>query len=255
MRHLYLLKDVPQPTKDALILTAKSMERRRCNHHVLDEPLSTFECFNSVIDPKNSHTNKNRYVVASQDEDVRRFCRGIKGVPLVYVKRSVMVMEPMAAGSVSAREGMEREKFRSGLKTRGTGLVGKRKRNEDEGDLVAGEDQEAKSITEGDERAGKRKKTKGPKGPNPLSVKKPKKATVGDQQEESGREGRPDEALGYSNAGESNVEKNVSAVDILDGPRNKTQDREAKRKRKRKHKPKKLEELIATISSGDKVIE
>ena len=107
MRHLYLLKDVPQSTKDALILTAKSMERRRCNHHVLDEPLSTLECFNSVIDPKSSHTNKNRYVVASQDEDVRRYCRSVKGVPLVFVKRSVMVMEPMAACSINAREGMK----------------------------------------------------------------------------------------------------------------------------------------------------
>ena len=107
MRHLYLLKQVPQPTKDALILAAQSMERRRCNHHVLDEPLSTLECFNSVIDPKNSHTNKNRYVIASQDEDVRRYCRGIKGVPLVFVKRSVMVMEPMAADSLNVREGMK----------------------------------------------------------------------------------------------------------------------------------------------------
>ena len=216
MRHLYRLKDVPQPTKEAIILTAKSMERRRCNHHVLDQPLSTLECFNSVIDPKNSHTNKNRYVIASQDEDVRRHCRGIKGVPLVYVKRSVMVMEPMAAGSVNAREGVEREKFRSGLKTRGTGLVGKRKRNENDGDAIAREGQEAKSVTKGDERAGKKRKVKGPKGPNPLSVKKPKKPTVGDQKEGTRREGRSDEVLGYSDIVETHVETHVERVPTVD---------------------------------------
>lgn len=251
MRHLYLLKHVPQPTKDALILTAQSMERRRCNHHVLDEPLSTLECYNSVIDPKNSHTNKNRYIVASQDDDVRRHCRGIKGVPLVFVKRSVMVMEPMAAGSVKAREGMEREKFRSGLKTRGIGLIGKRKRDEDDGDAVTGEGQEAKSMTESEERAGKKKKVKGPKGPNPLSVKRPKKATVSDHKEETRREGRSDEALSYPDAEKRKSEIRVSAVGNLDGPFDETQDREAKRKRKRKHKSKQLEGLTAAINNGN----
>lgn len=251
MRHLYLLKHLPQATKDALILTARSMERRRCNHHVLNEPLSTLECFNSVIDLKKSLINKNRYVVASQDEDVRGYCRGIKGVPLVFVKRSVMVMEPMAANSVNAREGMEREKFRSGLRTRGTGLIGKRKRDENDGDAVAEEGQEAKSITESDERAGKKKKRKGPKGPNPLSVKKPKKATVGDQEEETRREGRSDENLSYPDAGERHVVTRVPAVEILDGPSNETQDREAKRKRKRKHKSRLPEGLAAAINSGN----
>lgn len=248
MRHLYLLKDVPQPTKEALILTAKSMERRRCNHHVLDEPLSTLECFNSVIDPKKLHTNKNRYVIASQDEDVRRHCRGIKGVPLIFVKRSVMVMEPMAAGSINAREGMEREKFRSGLKTRGTGLVGKRKREQNDVDEMTREGQEVKSITEGDESANKKRKVRGPKGPNPLSVKKPKKMTVGDQREERRMEGRSDEALGYPDVGETTVGTSVPTMDIVDGPLGETQ---IKRKRKRKHKSKQLEGLAVSIDSGN----
>ena len=253
MRHLYLLKEVPQPTKDALILTAKSMERRRCNHHVLDEPLSTLECFSSVIDPKNSRTNKNRYIVASQDEDVRRYCREIKGVPLVFVKRSVMVMEPMAAGSVNAREGLEREKFRSGLRTRG---IGKRKRDEEDDNVpTAGEEQAMRSITETDGGAGKKKRTKGPKGPNPLSVKKPKKLRVSDEKEEPGREGGLDRIPGQPDAGERNAGARVSTLDIVDGSLSETYDREAKRKRKRKHKSKKLEGLIATMNSGNEDIE
>ena len=252
MRHLYLLKEVPQSTKDALILAAKSMERRRCNHHVLDEPLSTLECFSSVVDPKKSRTNKNRYVVASQDEDVRRYCREIKGVPLVFVKRSVMVMEPMAAGSVNAREGLEREKFRNGLKTRG---IGKRKRDEDDDNVpTVGAEQGMRSTTETDGRAGKKKKTKGPKGPNPLSVKKPKRVRVSDEKEETKREGGLDESPGHPDAGERNAGAEVSAVDIVDGS-SETHDREAKRKRKRKHKSKKLEGSIATIDSGNGDIE
>ena len=253
MRHLYLLKEVPQPTKDALILIAKSMERRRCNHHVLEEPLSTLECFSSVIDPKNSRTNKNRYVVASQDEDVRRYCREVKGVPLVFVKRSVMVMEPMAASSVNARAGLEREKFRSGLKTRG---IGKRKRDEDDNNVpTAGEEQGMRSITETDGRAGKKKRTKGPKGPNPLSVKKPKKVRVSDEKEETTREGGLDGTPGHSDAGERDADPEVSAVNIVNGTLSETHDREAKRKRKRKHKSKKLEGLIATVNSGNEDIE
>ena len=255
MRHLYLLKDVPQPTKEALILTAKSMERRRCNHHVLDDPLPTLECFASVIDPKKSQTNKNRYVVASQDEDVRRYCRGIKGVPLVFVKRSVMVMEPMAASSANAREGMEREKFRSGLKTRGIRPIGKRKRDEDDNGENAGEDHEARSMAERDEKTGKRRKVRGPKEPNPLSVKKSKKPLVADQK---GRTKGEDHIAGspeQPDVGEPDMNIRVSAVDDRDGAFDKARDHEAKRKRKRKHKSKKLEGLIASINSGNNSVE
>ncbi|KAI4217811.1 MAG: hypothetical protein LQ349_009010, partial [Xanthoria aureola] len=175
IRHLYTLP-VPQSEKDPLILLAKSMERRRCNHHDLDDPLSTLECLSNVIDPKKSATNRNRYVVASQEEEVRRFCRGVRGVPLIYVKRSVMVLEPMAERTVGVKEGMEREKFRTGLRAK----PGKRKREpedeqavevpkHEEDELVDGEDKE------NDERPAKKRKTRGPKGPNPLSMKKAKK--------------------------------------------------------------------------------
>ena len=174
MRHLYLLKDVPQFQKDNLISTAKNMERRRCNHHTLDEPLSTLDCLKSVIDPKSSLTNKNRYVVASQDEEVRRFCRGLKGVPLVFVRRSVMIMEPMAESSVHVREGIEKSKFRSGLSGRRTAALGKRKREQDG---IPDSDGEA-TVADPTESIVKQKKVRGPKGPNPLAVKKPKKDSV-----------------------------------------------------------------------------
>ncbi len=150
------------------------MERRRCNHHELEEPLAPLDCISSVIDPKGSGTNKNRYVIASQEEKVRRFCRGLKGVPLIYVKRSVMVMEPMSEGSIGVRENTEKEKFRQGLRGRVAGL-GKRKRSdEDREDVPDIDGAERGAIVDGEERNMKKQRTRGLKGPNPLSVKKSK---------------------------------------------------------------------------------
>jgi U3 small nucleolar RNA-associated protein 23 len=183
IRHLYFLptssNQSPSPssaggiapdTKDALIDLAKTFERRRCNHHTLDNPLSTLECLASVIDPKSSGTNRYRYVLASQDEHVRHWARGVRGVPSVYVKRSVMVLEPMAGGSEAVKRDLEREKLRGGAKV----SLGKRERDE--------EDREAAEPDEGGEEGAatdvKRKKSRGPRGPNPLSVKKKKRRAL-----------------------------------------------------------------------------
>jgi len=244
IRHLYTLTSIPQPQKDALILRAKSMERRRCNHHTLEQPLSTLECLSSVVDPKKSQTNKNRYVVASQEEEVRRYCRAIKGVPLVYVKRSVMVMEPMAESSLGAREGFEKGKFRAGIRNRGANLGQKRKRVEDEssGEEI-GDEQGRETV--GDDRKvdgttlAEKKKSKGPKGPNPLSMKKSQKkkeaaktrVTLGALEEEPMEEQiRPADDV-------------ANIVEPIEGQ---GADLVAKRKRKRKHRPSKLAELLET---------
>ena len=66
-------------------------ERRRCGHHPEEypEPCSTLECLGSVV----GATNKHRYVVASQDGEMRARMRGIPGVPLIYINRSVMLLQ------------------------------------------------------------------------------------------------------------------------------------------------------------------
>ena len=249
IRHLYTLKELPQPQKDVLISIAKNMERRRCGHHTLDEPLSTLECLSSVIDPKKSQMNKNRYVVASQDEDVRRFCRDVRGVPLVYVKRSVMVMEPMAEGSVGVRDGIERSKFRNGLRGKGSLSSGKRKRGEDEdsdGNETAGK--QANNGAGGDEKATIRKKVKGPKGPNPLSVKKPK----GEASSISRPENEHHEKALPLDLGEVDANPIPSTVTahIIERALDEAPNPPARRKRKRKHKSKQLGSLVAA-HSGD----
>lgn len=244
---------MPQPQKDALILRAKNMERRRCNHHQLEQPLSTLECLASVIDPKGSKTNKNRYVVASQSEEVRRHCRAIRGIPLVYVKRSVMVMEPMAEASLSAREGFEKGKFRAGIRGNHQGVGMKRKRedrssdDEIENDKTQG-DKESDTTAELNGAQKKRKKTRGPKGPNPLSVKKSRK--IEEKPPASSKDGAQ-MTLAVKDADSDPV-----AVDdvpnIIEHSRNESQavSAERKRKRKRKHKTKVLEGLKASTQEN-----
>jgi len=243
IRHLYTT--VPQSTTQ--IDLAKTFERRRCNHHTLDQPLSTLDCVSSVLDPKSSHTNKHRYVVASQDDEVRRHMRAIPGVPLVYVRRSVMVMEPMAESSEGVREGLERSKFRSGLKSKrqNTGTL-KRKRDADEesggGDgNPAGSTRAAMNgVVNGEaemDRAVKKKRTRGPKGPNPLSIKKPKtRESAEDHAQEAKVAKEAKQAKQADLAGlEAHTQPNI-VVDIVATSTDGAQVAPPKRRRKRTHK-------------------
>jgi U3 small nucleolar RNA-associated protein 23 len=91
-------------------------------------------------------------------------------VPLVYINRSVMVMEPMAGRSAEVREAEEKGKVRAGLKSRRGAEVSGEKRKIDDG--LDGEEAKEADL---DASVPKRKKPKGPSGPNPLSVKKAKK--------------------------------------------------------------------------------
>ena len=176
IRKLYAQKT--EPGIGEAIDVAKTFERRRCGHHPDEypEPLSTEECLQSVVDPKGTGENKHRYVVASQDGEVRRTLRGVRGTPLIYIKRSVMILEPMADESAQVRAREERGKFRAEIKK----ALGKRKREkDDEGDDddKDGKDEASTAAGEGEEKRKKKAKGKGPKGPNPLAVKKAKKKT------------------------------------------------------------------------------
>lgn len=205
MRHLYNAAATDRSI-NPLIDEAKDYERRRCGHHPDDHPtpLTAKDCLASVVDPKSSGTNKHRYVVASQEQEVRRHMRGVLGVPLIYINRSVMIMEPMAEGTAGSREKEERIKFRAGLKRkRGAGDEGRDERP-DVNDVEAAAASKPK------------KKAKGPKGPNPLSVKKPKKKQGGDA--------------------EVRVENNDRKEGDGKGSADQETDLSAKRKRKRKRK-------------------
>ena len=81
-------------------------------------------------------------------------------------------MEPMADASISVKDSLERGKLRDGLKTKGE----KRKREtSEEEDKDRGT--EGRGIIEGGGQK-KKRKSRGPKEPNPLSVKKSKKGVA-----------------------------------------------------------------------------
>ncbi|KAG7117252.1 rRNA-processing protein utp23 like [Verticillium longisporum] len=175
IRKLYLRK--AEPEMNTIIEFAKTLERRRCGHLPEDypEPLPTNECFKAVVDPKGNNVNKHKLVVVCQDDEVRRMLRSIPGVPQIYIKRSVMILEPMASESAEIRAREEKSKYRAGLK--GSAPPGaKRKREaDDEGDQD-GDGKEAKDSDATDAKK-KKKKAYGKKEPNPLAVKKAKDAS------------------------------------------------------------------------------
>ena len=107
---------------------------------------------------------------APRGEDVRAQAREIPGVPIIYVKRSVMILEELSNASLGVRRREEKDKFREGLL--GTGSR-KRKRDEDDGEASNDTRQDVGEAGV----AVPRKKAKKVRGPNPLSVlkKKPKK--------------------------------------------------------------------------------
>jgi U3 small nucleolar RNA-associated protein 23 len=202
MRHLYDAK----PKNETLILQAKEYERRRCGHHELEEPLTTLECLSSVVDPKGSGSNKHRYVVASNEKEVRAKMRSIPGVPLIYISKSVVLMEPMTSATENFREREEKSKFKQGLKGARKPDAGEKRKREDE------DDKEDKSIAT-DAQVPKKRRQKGPKQPNPLSMKKKKTDTPKTQPAEP-------------------KEPHAASADAPDG------EAAAPKKRRRKHKSK-----------------
>ncbi|EOA89041.1 hypothetical protein ACJQWK_06128 [Exserohilum turcicum] len=214
MRHLYNAK----PKNETLILQAKEYERRRCNHQDLDEPLSTLECLSSVVDPKDNATNKHRYVIAANDPDTRAKMRTIAGVPIIYLAKSIVLMESMADITEQHREREEKSKFKLGLKGQRKPDAPLKRKREDEGQGGEGSGSIANQST--GEAKPKAKKRKGPKGPNPLSVKKPKK----------------EKAATQPNA----TKKSQPSTSKANGGGSQEGEREdsAPRKRRRKHRPK-----------------
>ncbi|RYP33105.1 hypothetical protein DL767_004890 [Monosporascus sp. MG133] len=211
MRHLYARNSEPA-VREAIELAKEKFERRRCGHHPdqYPEPLSSYECVNSVVDPKENGVNKHRYVCAVNDDHLRASLRRIPGVPLIFIRRSVVLMEPMAAATAKVRSAEERKKFRAEILMPG----GKRKRDDDSEDEDGNGSKGGSKSSEATKAPEKKKKKKGPKGPNPLSVKKKKTPSQPDSKPKEEKRGEPPQTEG-DNAG------------TIEQP---------KKKRKRKHK-------------------
>ena len=70
----------------AAVEMAKEFERRKCNHF---KPRPEDECMLQMA----GESNQNRYVIATQSLDLRTLLRKIPGTPIVYIARSVVLLE------------------------------------------------------------------------------------------------------------------------------------------------------------------
>ncbi|KAF9068041.1 Fcf1-domain-containing protein [Rhodocollybia butyracea] len=138
IHELYLQRG-QQPAVDL----AKTFERRKCNHR---EPIPGDDCVASVV----GDSNKHRYVIATQSNPLRSKLRSIPAVPVVHINRSVMILEPASDTTMRAKALMEQQALTSTSSTEKAIL-------------------NSSSTSEPPP-----KKKRGPKGPNPLSVKKKK---------------------------------------------------------------------------------
>lgn len=136
--------------------------------------------------------NKQHYILATADADereqrsksflnVRERARMIPGVPIIYVKRSVMILEEFSGVSERLRNRAEKDKFSEGL-------VNDRKRKR--GDGVDDSSDEKDDNAESTQQDPKARGLGRAKGPNPLSVRKKKK--VGHSQGSGGPATQPD---------------------------------------------------------------
>ena len=155
-------------------------------------------------------------------------------------------MEPMSEGSVGVREGQEKGKLRGGVRKigDGRGQGTKRKREGEEGG--------ARGTDEGPDGTAvkKTRKAKGPKGPNPLSVKKAKTKhddlkgvePAGDKDDGgSGEQMVMAMIAGRESETFQSGRHTADGIDALD--EGSALDLELKKRRKRKHKSKPHDEV------------
>lgn len=219
---------------------------RHCSHNDDDTPIDEVECLLSLLCP-NTETmrNKEHYILATADpvalgdDDVnsdnpkkrkhaealmeernekatalRSGARSVPGVPIVYVKRSVMVLEPLSVPSEKVRVGVERGKFKTGVEAALNVVSGiKRKRDDEE------EETTAATTTPRD------RGLKKAKAPNPLSMKKPKKREKQNPSEQGKK--HVQQKTHESQNDESNDQDNAAGADG---------DASTKKKRRRRHK-------------------
>ncbi|KAJ9474017.1 rRNA-processing protein UTP23 [Pseudozyma hubeiensis] len=164
MQALYALGKEAQSTVDM----AKQWERRMCNHR---EAIDPQRCIKECV----GENNKHRYMVASEQGELRRDLRlAVAGVPMMHFTQAVMVLEPMSPLTKSKIE--EREEEKLSLPASEAGLL-KNQPKVDVDIVGADEDAEEGDKTEGaegeakEESSSRRRKRK---APNPLSVRKSK---------------------------------------------------------------------------------
>ncbi|GAA6015025.1 hypothetical protein JCM10207_008708 [Rhodosporidiobolus poonsookiae] len=150
----------------AAVDLAKGFERRKCNHF---KPRPESECMLAMAGDE----NKNRYVFATQSLELRQNLRRVPGSPIVYIARSVMLLEAPSDQTLAKKRKMETAKLHVSAEELAQ-ITGQPIPSTSA--AAASSDGEDDAADAAAQPAKKKPKQRGPKGPNPLSVKKKKKA-------------------------------------------------------------------------------
>lgn len=157
-------------------LASKRFEKRRCKHQeAVDEDI----CLSQII----SNSNPHNYVVASQSKKLRSKFGQIPGVPLLYINRANLILEPPSEASMNKCKQIESGKTHASTKELATlktvKVTGQGKVTLDvKAAKKLEEKQESKKQKREVQKAKLLKKRLGPKEPNPLSIKKKKKVVA-----------------------------------------------------------------------------
>ncbi|OJT11822.1 rRNA-processing protein utp23 [Trametes pubescens] len=205
IHEIYLQGKDAQPVVDL----AKEFERRKCNHR---EAIPGDECVASVV----GETNKHRYVIATQSQELRQKLRSIPGVPVVHMNRSVMILEPPSDATLRVKALAEEKALHPSAPEAAT-----------------------LPTTAPEERP---KKKKGPKGPNPLSVKRKKTESSATAPAKKGGNGA------NANTGDKREREDDAEADA---PASQPDTIGHKRKRRRKHAAGKGEQGEQGAAHGD----
>lgn len=98
IQHLYNGGQASQPAVEL----AQTFERRKCNHWEMKE--TDAECIQGIVGDENQY----RYCVVTQSPALRNKLRKVPGVPLVFEKRGMILMEPPSDASVGRRKEVRR---------------------------------------------------------------------------------------------------------------------------------------------------
>ena len=133
-------------TDEGVLYLAKRFEHRNCRH---SKPLDERECFLDLLRPDNPH----HYAVVTQSPEARASLRSIPGVPILFINRDILVMEDPSQKTLDTVKRLE-----------------KKSKSIPEVELKA-----IKLVAPVEKKKRPAKRRRNVKGPNPLSVKKPKK--------------------------------------------------------------------------------
>lgn len=137
---------------------AKGNEQRRNKNHYILAVADWAEGVKDDAEKKEMHKQRKKRVEAGESGiDIRQHARSIPGVPIIYVKKSIMELEQLGPASERAVKGIEKDKYKDGI---GGATRGTKRSREDESD----DEQAVQSV--------KNRPVKKLKGANPLATRK-----------------------------------------------------------------------------------